>query len=80
MSAAFTRPVKRRTEDTFRDRGQLRRVIVTVYPSGVLGLRLERQRREEELLASTAYSMAVRLRVQAEREAKRKARMRRVTP
>ncbi|TAK45233.1 MAG: hypothetical protein EPO27_10460 [Betaproteobacteria bacterium] len=70
----FTRPVRRRVEDTIRSGGKQRRVVVTVYPSGALGLRLERTRREEQILASTIYAIAVRLRVTAERAEKKKAR------
>lgn len=74
-SRTFTRPVRRRVEDTIRSGGKQRRVVVTVYPSGTLGLRLERTRREEQVLASTVYAMAVRLRIVSERAAKKKTRL-----
>lgn len=65
--------VTRRTEAKVYSRG-FRQVIVTVYPDGVIGLRLAKQRREEFVNASDAYRQAVMLRGAIEREAKRKAR------
>lgn len=73
MTRTFTRPVRRRVDDTIRSGGKSRRVVVTVYPSGALGLRLERTRTEEQILSSTVYAMAVRLRVMGDRAAKKKA-------
>jgi len=69
-----TRPVRRRTAATVFASGQRRPVIVTVYPDGLIGLRLHRQRREEVLCADVAYKQAVSERVAYERARKRKAR------
>lgn len=64
------KPVRRRTEALVREQGKLRRVIVTIYPSMVLGLRLEKTRREEYLTIHAAYGLAVKARVAQERREK----------
>jgi hypothetical protein len=63
----LTRKVTRRSSETYRDRSKLRRIVVTLYPSGMIGLRLEKTRQEETLSLSAAYEMAVRARVAFER-------------
>jgi hypothetical protein len=70
----LTRKLTRRSAETYRDRSKLRRIVVTLYPSGVIGLRLEKTRQEETLPLPVAYEMAVRARVAFERaqRAKRK--------
>jgi hypothetical protein len=65
--------VTRRTTATVYSRGQ-RPVLVTIYPDGVIGLRLSKHRREEYVGASDLYRQAVTMRVAAERAAKRKAK------
>lgn len=69
------KPVKRRSSELKRDRGRMRRIVVTLYPAGYIGLRLERTRREETLPLQAAYDVAVKMRVafeRAERARKRK--------
>jgi hypothetical protein len=66
----LTRKVTRRSSETYRDRSKLRRIVVTLYPSGVIGLRLEKTRQEETLSLSAAYEMAVRARVAFDRAQK----------
>jgi hypothetical protein len=66
----LTRKVTRRSSETYRDRSKMRRIVVTLYPSGVIGLRLEKTRQEETLSLSAAYEMAVRARVAFERAQK----------
>jgi hypothetical protein len=68
----LNRPIRRRTASTCRERGRLRRIVATLYPSGVLGLRPERCRREETITLESCYSIAVKQRVAAERAARRK--------
>lgn len=63
----------RRTRATVFSRGA-RPVIVTIYPDGVIGFRLSKQRREEFRFADDCYREAVIARKAQEREAKRKAR------
>lgn len=38
--------VTRRSDELMRDRSKYRRIVVTLYPAGFIGLRLERCRRE----------------------------------
>lgn len=68
----LSKPTRRATRATVFSAGQRRAVIVTVYPDGLLGLRLFRQRREETITADQVYRMAVMARVAYER-AQRKA-------
>ena len=57
----------RRSEELYRDRSQYGRIIVTLYPAGFIGLRLEKCRREETLSMRAAYEIAVQTRVMRER-------------
>jgi hypothetical protein len=68
----LTRKVTRRSSETYRDRSKLRRIVVTLYPSGIIGLRLEKTRTEETLPLCVAYETAVRARVAYERAQKTK--------
>jgi hypothetical protein len=68
----LTRKVTRRSSETYRDRSKMRRIVVTLYPTGVIGLRLEKTRQEETLSLPAAYEMAVRARVAFERSQKAK--------
>jgi hypothetical protein len=68
----LTRKVTRRSSETYRDRSKLRRIVITLYPTGFIGLRLEKTRQEETLSLPAAYEMAVRARVAFERPRKAK--------
>jgi uncharacterized protein YcfJ len=57
-----------------RDRGKLRRVIVTLYPGGTIGFRLEKTRKEEIITVAGAYHQAVKARVMKEQAEKRTAK------
>lgn len=70
------KPVKRVTDTTVRDRGKVRRLVITVYPSGFIGLRPEATRKEELLSFDAAYSIAVKQRVARERAEKQAERKR----
>ena len=77
----LTKPVKRRTMTCVRDRGKSRRLVVTVYPNGTLGLRPEKTRHEEIITVDSCWSLAVKQRVakeKAEKKAKRAAMQTRV--
>lgn len=74
MTTQLSRPVCRRTEDTIRDGGKRRRMVVTLYPNSTIGIRPERTRREELIPLETVWWHALKARVTAEREAKKKAR------
>jgi hypothetical protein len=63
----LTRKITRRSQETWRDRSRLRRIVVTLHPAGHIGLRLERTRQEETLSLVHAYATAVRARVALER-------------
>lgn len=71
MTTNLTKPVKRRTSETVRERSKLKRIIVTIYPGGesgpFFGLRLEKNRTEERLPIGAAWSLAVKMRVMAAR-------------
>ena len=66
--------VRRATSAAVFSAGKRRPVIVTIYPDGIIGLRLARSRREEFVDAASEYRRAVLLRVAAERAAKRKGK------
>jgi hypothetical protein len=68
----LTRKITRRSAVAYRDRSRLRRIVITLYPAGMIGLRLEKTRREETLPLPLAYEMAVRARVAFERRARTK--------
>ena len=65
------KPVTRRSEELYRDRSKHRRIVVTLYPAGFIGLRLEKCRREETLSMRAAYETAVQTRVMRERAQRR---------
>lgn len=63
--------VTRRSDELYRDGSKFRRIVVTLYPAGFIGLRLEKCRSEETLSIRAAYETAVLTRVmrkQAERQ------------
>lgn len=66
--------LSRRTNSTVRDGGKERRIVITLYPGGLIGLRPEKTRREELLTVEAAWSTAVKLRVSKERRVKRRIR------
>lgn len=70
----LTKPVTRRPEDRIRWPGGSKRLVVTLYPSGLLGLRPEKTRREEFVPLTHCYSIALKARIQTEREAKQAKR------
>lgn len=74
MTTQLHKAVKRKTNETRRDRGKQRHYIVTLYPSDMIGVRLEGTRKEETLPISAVYEMAVRARVSREKAEKAKAR------
>ena len=55
--------VTRRSDELYRDGSKWRRIVVTLYPAGFIGLRLEKCRREETLSIRAAYETAVLTRV-----------------
>ena len=65
----LTKPVYRRTIGLHRGR----RLIASLEPRDLVGVRLERHRQTEYLPVAAIYDWAVKSRVLAERAAKRKA-------
>ena len=59
--------VTRRSEELMHDRSKYRRIVVTLYPAGFIGLRLEKCRHEETLSIRGAYETAAQTRVMRER-------------
>lgn len=51
-----------------------RRIVVTLYPGDLIGLRPERTKREEIVPLAAVYAAAVKSRVAAERAARAKKR------
>jgi hypothetical protein len=77
MTTVLHKPVKRRSNEICRDRGKFRHIIVTLYPAGHIGLRLQGTRREETIPIEAVYERSVKMRLameQAERRKKREAR------
>jgi hypothetical protein len=62
----------RRSEELYRDRSKYRRIVVTLYPAGFIGLRLEKCRQEETLSIRAAFETAVQTRVIRQRSERRK--------
>lgn len=67
--------ISRRTNTVRRDRGKMRRYVITLYPGDLIGLRLEKCRQEELLPVGVAYEVATRLRVASERAEKKKSKL-----
>lgn len=61
------KPVRRSTATTVHDQGKHRRLVVTLYPGDVIGLRPEKTRREEFTSLAAVYSLAVKQRVARQR-------------
>ena len=68
------RAVTRRSEEVYRDRSRYRRIVVTLYPAGYIGLRLEKCRHEETLSIRAAYETAVQTRVMRKQAERRKSK------
>lgn len=78
MTPLKKRVTRRSDETLIRDGGKFRRPVVTLYPTGVIGIRLEKTRREETITIEAVYHLAVKLRVSSEQrdKPKRQRRMR----
>ena len=68
--------VRRRSEALYRDRSKFRRIVVTLYPAGFIGLRLEKCRHEETLSIGAAFEVAVHTRVMRQQAERRKGKPR----
>jgi hypothetical protein len=73
----LNRRVRRVTSTTVRYRGKPKRLVVTLYPGDIIGVRPEKTRQEETTTLAAVYGLAIKQRVakeQAEKKAARKAR------
>ena len=75
MTTKLSKPVRRLTETTRRERGKSRAFVVSLCPGDMIGFRFAGCKREEFLPVGVAYNMAVRLRIATDKEAKRKNRL-----
>jgi hypothetical protein len=66
--------VKRTTEAAVHSAGKRRKIVVAIYPDGVIGTRLLGTRREYYMFADDIYRNAVTVTVAKERAAKKKAK------
>jgi hypothetical protein len=66
--------VTRRSEELYRDGSKFRRIVVTLYPAGFIGLRLEKCRHQETLSIRAAFETAVQTRVMRKQAERRKGR------
>ena len=66
--------VTRRSEELYRDGSKFRRIVVTLYPAGFIGLRLEKCRHQETLSIRAAYETAVQTRVMRKQSERRKGK------
>jgi hypothetical protein len=77
MAHPLNKPVRRKSNSLVRERGRLKRIVVTLYPGGAegsfLGLRLERSR-HEATTPLDAGVVAGRQNARCQRAAKRKNR------
>lgn len=74
MTTELKKPIKRRTMERVRDGGKPRRLVVTLYPTGFIGLRQEGRRKEETVTIEGVYQYAIRNRLAVERMEKAKAK------
>lgn len=74
MTTSLNKPVSRVSSETVRDMGKYRRLVVTLFPNGTIGLRPEGTRRTEVYPIDKLYDLALKARVYSERAAKKAAK------
>jgi hypothetical protein len=74
MTTHLSKPVKRKSNEVRRDRGKYRAIIVTMYPAGHFGLRLEGTRHEETIPIEVVFERAVKMRLAFEKAEKQRKR------
>ena len=70
MTTKLSKSVSRVSNELVRDGSKYRNLVVTIYPSGDIGLRPQGTRREERYPLEAIYHIALKARVLAERKAK----------
>lgn len=66
MTTQLSKPVKRLSNEARYENGKRRLIVVTLYPAGFIGFRLQGTRREETMPIEAAWERAVKMRVAAE--------------
>jgi hypothetical protein len=74
MTTHLKKAVKRRTNETRRDKGKHRAIIIIVYPAGFIGFRLQGTRTEERIPIQAAYERAIKMRLAFEKAEKARKR------
>jgi hypothetical protein len=74
MTTKLNKRVSRVSGEVVRDGSKFRQLVVTLYPSGDIGLRPQGTRREERFPLEGVYHLAVKARVAAQRAEKLKAK------
>jgi hypothetical protein len=74
MTTKLNKPVSRISNEQVRDGSKIRNLVVTLYPGGGIGLRPQGTRREEIYPLEAVYHTALKMRVAAERAAKKKGK------
>ena len=72
MATKLNKEITRVSNEVVRDTGKFRNLVVTLYPSGDIGLRPQGTRREERYPLEAVYHLALKARVAAEKLAKKK--------
>ena len=75
MTTKLSKSVSRVSNEVVRDGSKYRNLVVTIYPSGMIGIRPQGTRREEQYPMDAVYHIALKARVAAERHAKKKAKV-----
>ena len=74
MTTKLEKQVSRVSKESVRDGSKWRKLVVTIYPNGTIGIRPQGTRREELSTLEGVYHSAVKARVAAARAAKLKAK------
>ena len=69
-----TRPARTLSDACVRYRSKLRPIAITLYPNGMLGLRLHGTRLEVEIDPHSIYDLAMKIHVATNRAERRKGR------
>lgn len=71
----LNKPIRRVSDmSVVRDCGKTRRLVVSLYPNGLVGIRPEKTRREEYVTLEAVYGYAIKARVAKQQAERRKAK------
>lgn len=74
MTTKLSKSVSRVSGEQVRDGNKFRKLVITLYPCGDIGIRPQGTRREERYPLEAVYHTALKARVASERAAKRKVK------